>query len=222
MRVLLIEDNELLGESVEEFLSSYGIEVKWIKDEREVEFEDLFLYDAVILDLMLKYYHGEDILIDIKRKNPKLPVLILTAKHRIEDKEVCFNRGADDYLTKPFEPKELLLRLKALTRRGKPTSLVRIGNVQVDLERRTVYKNGQEVKVSKTSWELLAFLIKHRGEILPKERIISYVWKGKAVGEDILRTYIKELRKILPEGAIITYKGRGYKLVDEAGIKNRD
>jgi len=222
MRVLLIEDNELLGESVEEYLQAYGIEVRWIKDEREVEFEDLSVYDVVILDLMLRYYHGEDILVDIKRRNPKLPVLILTAKHRIEDKEVCFNRGADDYLTKPFEPKELLLRLKALTRRGKVSPIEKIGDVQVDLERGTVFKEGREVRISKTAWELLSYLIKHRGEILPKERIISYVWKDRAVGEDILRTYIKELRKILPDGAIITYKGRGYKLVDEAGIKDRD
>jgi DNA-binding response OmpR family regulator len=222
MRVLIIEDNELLGESVEEFLSSFGITVKWIKDERDVEYEDLSLYDAVVLDLMLKYYRGEDILLDIKRKNPELPVLILTAKQRIEDKEVCFNRGADDYLTKPFEPKELLLRLRALTRRGRLAAVEKIGDVEIYLDRGSIYKGGKEVKVSKTAWELLVFLVKHRGEILPKERIISYVWKGKIVGEDILRTYIKELRKILPPNTIITYKGRGYKLVDEDRSKNGD
>jgi len=220
MRVLLVEDNELLGESVQEFLESFGIEVKWVKDEREVEYEELSAYDVVILDLMLRYYRGEDILLDIKNRNPKLPVLILTAKQRIEDKETCFNRGADDYLTKPFEPKELLLRLRALTRRNRALQVEKIGPVQIDLERGTVLKEGKEVKISPTAWELLTFLLKHRGEILPKERIISYVWKGKLVGEDVLRTYIKELRKILPSGAIITYKGRGYKLVEEAKIKN--
>ncbi|WP_456342729.1 response regulator transcription factor [Thermovibrio sp.] len=215
MRVLLIEDNELLGESVEEYLSSYGIEIKWIKDEREVEYEDLSLYDAVILDLMLKYHPGEDILLDIKRKNPKLPVLILTAKHRIEDKELCFNRGADDYLTKPFEPRELLLRIKALARRGISYPIERIGDVEVDLKRGIVLKGGEEVRISPTAWELLVFLLKNRGEIVPKSRIMSYVWRDKPVSEDVLRTYIKELRRLLPEGAIITYKGRGYKLVEE-------
>ncbi|WP_457678588.1 response regulator transcription factor [Thermovibrio sp.] len=214
----MVEDNELLGESVKEYLQSFGIEVKWIKDEREVEFEDLSLYDVVILDLMLKYYPGEDILLAIKRRNPKLPVLILTAKHKIEDKELCFNRGADDYLTKPFDPKELLLRLKALSRRRAPLR-VKIRGVEVDLNKGTVYKEGKEIPISKTAWELLSFLIKHRGEVLPKERIISYVWRDKDVGEDVLRTYIKELRKILPKGAIITYKGRGYKLADEEEIK---
>jgi len=219
MKVLLIEDDELLGESVQEFLEGQGISVKWIEDEREVEYEELDAYDVVILDLMLKYYRGEDILLDIKRKNPKLPVLILTAKHRIEDKELCFNRGADDYLTKPFEPKELLLRLRALTRRG-IGSVERIGDVSVDVEKGVVYKGEREVKISPTAWELLMFFIKHRGEILPKERIISYVWKDKLVGEDVLRTYIKELRKVLPPNAIATYKGRGYKLVEEGEIKN--
>jgi DNA-binding response OmpR family regulator len=221
MRVLLIEDNELLGESVEEFLSSFGISVKWIRDEREVEYEELSSYDVVVLDLMLNYLRGEDVLLDIKGRNPNLPVLILTAKQRIEDKEVCFNRGADDYLTKPFEPKELLLRLKALCRRGKSSGKERIGNVEVDLELGTIYKDGREVKLSKTAWELLLFFIKHRGKVLPKDRIVAYVWKGKFVGEDVLRAYVKELRKILPLGAIVTYKGRGYKLVDEGRLKGR-
>jgi len=220
MRVLLIEDNQLLGESVQEYLEGYGIEVRWIQDEREVEYEDLNAYDAVILDLMLKYYRGEDILLDIKHKNPKLPVLILTAKRHIEDKEVCFNRGADDYLTKPFEPKELLLRLRALTRRGKVGQVEKIGNVCIDVERGVVYKDGKEVKVSPTAWELLTFLVKHRGEILPKERIISYIWRNKPVGEDVLRAYIKELRKLLPPDSIVTYKGRGYKLVEESEVRD--
>ncbi|ADU97114.1 response regulator transcription factor [Thermovibrio ammonificans] len=214
MRVLFIEDNELLGESVEEFLVTHGIEVKWLKDERALEFEDLNLYDVVVLDLMLRYYRGEDLLLDIKRRKPDLPVLILTAKQRIEDKELCFNRGADDYLTKPFEPKELLLRLKVLARRRTRGEVERIGDLEIDLARGVIKRGNEEIKVSKTAWELLTFLLRHRGEILPKERIISYVWKGKDVGEDVLRAYIKELRKILPPGAIKTYKGRGYQLVE--------
>jgi len=219
MRVLLVEDDDLLGESVQEYLENCGLEVRWIKDERELEYEDLTLYDALILDLMLKYYRGEDLLPEIKRKNPRLPVLVLTAKRSIEDKETCFNRGADDYLTKPFEPKELFLRLKALTRRSRGGKVHRIGDLEVDLERGLVLKGGEEVKISPTAWELLLFLLKNRGQIVPKERIISYVWRGKAVGDDVLRAYIKELRRILPPEAIATYKGRGYKLVEESKLK---
>ena len=218
MRVLFIEDNELLGESIEEYLSSQGLSVKWLKDERELEYEDLELYDIVILDLMLRYSRGEDILLDIKRRKPDIPVLILTAKRNIEDKELCFNRGADDYLTKPFVPKELLLRLMALSRRRTRSRIERIGDVEIDLFRGIIYKNGKEIKISKTAWELLTFLVRHRGEILPKERILSYVWKDKNVGEDTLRAYIKELRRILPADAIRTYKGRGYQLRDEHKI----
>ena len=214
MKVLLIEDDALLGESVKEFLESRGIEVKWLQDEREVFNLNLLSYDVVILDLMLSSLRGEDLLVFIKGK-VDVPVLILTAKRNIEDKETCFERGADDYLTKPFEPRELLLRIKALSRRRALPRVLKFKNLTVDLDAETVFKEGREVRLSKTAWKLLYFLIKHKGEVLPKERIMSYVWGGKAVGDDVLRAYIKELRKKLSADLIETFKGRGYKLKDE-------
>ena len=128
MKVLLIEDDILLGESLKEFLESNGIEVKWLQDEREVFNLNLLSYDIAVLDLMLNSIKGEDILVFIKEKSD-IPVLILTAKRNLEDKEVCFERGADDYLTKPFEPKELLLRLRALSRRKPLPKIQKIGNL---------------------------------------------------------------------------------------------
>ena len=214
MKVLLIEDDLLLGESLREFLESKGVEVRWIHDERKVFDLNLSSYDIVVLDLMLNTIKGEDLLVFIKEK-ANIPVLILTAKRNLEDKEVCFERGADDYLTKPFEPKELLLRLKALSRRKPLPKIQKIGNVTVDLDAETIFVNGKEVKLSKTAWKLFYLLLKHKGEILPKERIMGYVWEGKPVSEDVLRAYIKELRKKLPKNLIETFKGRGYRLKDE-------
>jgi len=198
----------------EEFLEANKVEVKWIQNEREVFNLDLSSYDIVILDLMLNFLKGEDLLVFIKRKS-NIPVLILTAKRNLEDKEVCFERGADDYLTKPFEPKELLLRLRALSRRKPLPRIQKIGNVTVDLDAETLFVDGKEVKLSRTAWKLFYFLLKHKGEILPKERIMNYVWEGKPVSDDILRAYIKELRKKLPSDLIETFKGRGYRLKDE-------
>ena len=209
----MIEDDPILGESLEEYLKDNGIEVHWIQDDREIEYIYNFdQYDVIVLDLMLKYKKGEDILRELRGKNINTPVLILTAKSNIKDKEICFNLGADDYLTKPFNPKELLLRINALTKRKHIDETLKIGDVEINLSSKTLTKKGKEIKLSKTAWELLYYLIRNRGSVVETERILNHVWGDKPVGDEIVRTYIKELRKILPKNAIKTYKGRGYKL----------
>jgi len=214
MRVLLIEDDPVLGESLVEYLNREGINVEWIQDERKLfDLNMMEKFDVVILDLILKFRRGEDILKGIRHKGISTPVLVLTAKSRLEDKEVCFNLGADDYLTKPFEPKELLLRLKALSRRRIPGEVVRIGNAEVLIDAKLIRVEGKEVKLSKTAWELLELLIKNRGRVVSTETILSCIWGDKPVGSEVVRAYIKELRKVLPKGAIETYKGIGYRLV---------
>jgi len=190
MRVLLVEDDLLLGETIKEFLEDSGISVTLIQDDRNLTYENPESYDVLVLDLMLKFFKGEDLILDIRKKST-IPILILTAKRELKDKEVCFERGADDYLTKPFEPKELLLRLKVLSRRRLDSKLLKSGKIVVDLDFETVFVDGKELRLSATAWKLLSFLIKHRGEIVPKERIMGYVWGNKPVGE-VLRTYIKE------------------------------
>ncbi|WP_456465217.1 response regulator transcription factor [Persephonella sp.] len=213
MRVLMIEDDPVLGESLEEYLKDNNIEVHWIQDERELEYIYNFdQYDVIVLDLMLNYRKGEDILQELRNKKINTPVLILTAKSNIKDKEICFNLGADDYLTKPFNPKELLLRINALTKRKHIDETLKIGDVEINLSSKILTKKGKEIKLSKTAWELLYYLIRNRGSVVETERILNHVWGDKPVGDEIVRTYIKELRKILPKDAIKTYKGRGYKL----------
>ncbi|NPA58319.1 MAG: response regulator transcription factor [Aquificae bacterium] len=214
MKVLLVEDDPILGESITEYLTEEGVEVEWIQDDRELqEIINFEQYDVIVLDLMLKYSRGEDILKNLRLKNITTPVLILTAKTDIKDKETCFNLGADDYLTKPFNPKELLLRINALSKRRHVEEKLKIGDVEIDLTNKTVRKKSKEIFLSRTAWELLTFLIKNRGAVVETERILNHVWGDKPVGDEIVRTYIKELRKILPKDAIKTYKGRGYKLL---------
>ncbi len=213
MKVLLIEDDTLLGQSVKEYLELNGLKVKWLSDDLDVEptllCED---FDVIVLDLILPHGRGEDLLRRLRAKGVDTPVLVLTAKKSLQDKEVCFGNGADDFLSKPFAPKELLLRLKALARRRGGRQVVEVGDLKVDLEAEVVYRGGQEVKLSPKAWALLSFLVRHRGEVVSKERILNYVWGEDPVGDEIVRVYIKELRKILPPDAIETYKGRGYRL----------
>jgi len=213
MRVLLIEDDVILGESLKEYLNSNDISADWLKNEREYE-EQLIAnsYDLIILDLMLRYLRGEDILKKIRAKEIITPVLILTAKNNITDKETCFRLGADDYLTKPFELRELIMRIKALSKRRHVDNIIKIADVSVDMDAGVLYKDGKEISLSKRTWDLLQVLIAHRGQIVSTETILNYVWGDNPVGDEIIRTYIKQLRKILPIDAITTHKCRGYKL----------
>ncbi len=214
MKVLLIEDDPVLGESLKEYLENRGCIVRWVQDDREIyDASVAWSYDVVVLDLILKFRSGEEILKEIREKGVKTPVLILTAKNTIKDKEICFNLGADDYLTKPFEPKELVLRLRSLVRRFNSDSVLKIGDVEIDLEGRTIRKGNEEVHISKTAWELLILLIKNKGRVVSTETILSCVWGNKPVGSDVVRAYIKELRKILPKESIETKKGVGYRLL---------
>lgn len=213
MKILLVEDDRLLGESLKEYLKLENIETLWIYDERKLPHVlNIHEFDVVVIDLMLNYSRGEDLITFIREKGIKTPILILTAKKRVDDKEICFLRGADDYLTKPFEPKELLLRIHALSKRRQIDSIIKIGDIIINIDARIILKNNQEIKISKTLWDIITLLVKRRGEIVDNETILNYVWAGKLVGEEVVRTYIKELRKILPPESITTYRGRGYKL----------
>ena len=214
MKVLFIEDDPILGESVKDFLEINNVKIEWILDDRKVfEIENFSEFDVIILDLMLRFNKGEDILKNLRIKGVKTPILVLTAKSDIKDKETCFNLGADDYLTKPFNPKELILRLQALSRRREINPIITIDDVKIDLNKKTVFKKGKEIKLTRKEWDLLVLLIQNRGSIVSTDEILNTVWKDKLVGDEVVRAYIKELRKFLPKDSIKTYKGRGYMLV---------
>lgn len=213
MRVLLVEDDRTLGESLEEYLRLNNIDILWLQDERKLPHVlKVYSFDVIVLDLILNFSRGEDLITFIRNQGLKIPILILTAKKDFANKEECFLRGADDYLTKPFEPKELLLRINALSKRRLIDSVIQIGDTIINIDSKVILKKNQEIRISRTAWDLITLLVKKRGEIVDTETILNYVWAGKAVGDEVVRTYIKELRKILPPESITTYKGRGYKL----------
>lgn len=213
MKVLLVEDDRLLGESLKDYLTLGGLKVDWIQDSRD--FFDLLkvsLYDVIVIDLMMPHLSGEELLKKLREKGDTTPVLILTAKNRLEDKERCFSLGADDYLTKPFEPKELLLRIKALHRRVVRDEIVRLGDVEVDLQKGRLWVNGREVSLSKKEWLIIKYLVENRGRFVSTEELLNYVWGDEPVGDEVVRAHIKNLRKHLPEGFIFSQKGRGYRI----------
>ncbi|MEJ5338645.1 MAG: response regulator transcription factor [Aquificaceae bacterium] len=213
MKVLLVEDDRLLGESLKEYLGSEGFVVDWIYDSRE--FFDLLQvssYDVIVLDLMMPHVSGEQLLRGLREKGDKTSVLILTAKGRLEDKERCFSLGADDYLTKPFEPRELLLRLRALHRRVVRDERLKLGGVEIDLQAGRVWVESREIRLGRKEWLLLKHLVENRGRFVSTEELLNYVWGDEPVGDEVVRAHIKNLRRLLPEGFITSQKGRGYRV----------
>ncbi|WP_353684110.1 response regulator transcription factor [Thermodesulfovibrio sp. 3907-1M] len=213
MRILLIEDDRIFGETLKDYLKIENVETVWLWDERQLpKIITKYEFDVIVIDLILKFTSGEEIIAALRKAGIKTPILVITAKKTLNDKEECFLRGADDYLTKPFEFKEFVLRLKALSKRKHLPSVFTIGDVTVNIDAKTIYRGSEEIKISKKAWQLLEFLLKNRGEIVSSEKILNYVWPEKAVGDEIVRAYIKELRKALPPDSIITYPGRGYRI----------
>jgi DNA-binding response OmpR family regulator len=213
MKVLLVEDDRLLGESLTEYLQSEGFITDWVYDPREVmDLLEVSRYDVIVLDLMMPHIGGEELIKAIREKDKETPILVLTAKQRLEDKRTCFELGADDYLTKPFEMEELTLRLKALYRRKNPQDVVVIDGVEVCFSKEMVKVEGKPLSLSKKDWLVLKFLVENRGRFVSHEEILNYVWGDEPVGEDVVRAHIKNLRKLLPEGFIKTMKGRGYRV----------
>ncbi|MFO7818333.1 MAG: response regulator transcription factor [Desulfovibrionales bacterium] len=212
MRVLLIEDDPSLGASLEEYLRSRGFDIQWLADDREFNAESAAGFDVLVLDLILKHGRGEDLLRSLRSAGYKLPVLVLTAKADLGDKKLCFELGADDYLTKPFEPLELVLRIKALLRRDGRNEEVIIGDARIDLNAQIITRNGREEDLPAKAWELLKLLIRYRGELVPKNVMLQTVWPDVTVGDDVVRHYIGEIRKVIPPESIVTHKARGYRL----------
>ncbi|MGC8768696.1 response regulator transcription factor [Calditerrivibrio sp.] len=210
MRVLIIEDDILLAESLKEYLEVNNFEAEVLSYPEEIYSVEHF--DIILLDLMLKDKKGEYILKEIRKKRLDLPIIVITAKNDMESKEICFEYGADDYIVKPFDPKELLLRIKALTKRIYCCENLRIDNVLIDFSGKKLYVDDLEVHLSRIEWELLCLLAQNRGKLVTMDKILSYIWGDKVVGTESIRTYIKNLRKALPDNFIVTYKGRGYKL----------
>ena len=209
IKVLLVEDDTYLGEAVKNYLENNDFKCDWVEDDRDLFlYLNSALYDVIVLDLILKFFKGEDLLKKIKAKYD-IPVIILTAKGNIEDKEVCFNLGADDYITKPFNPKELILRINSVLKRH-VSKTIRLGELLVDLTRKRINRNKDELYLTKKEWDIFEFLLNNKGKVVSVNDILSYVWQDEDVSEESVRTYIKRLRHLLGKDIIKNLKGRGY------------
>jgi DNA-binding response OmpR family regulator len=224
MRILFIEDEAKVLNFVSRGLAAERYAVDTARDGRTgLEYSLTYQYDLILLDLLLPQMSGRDVLRAIRRKNPNVPVLILTARDSVQDKVEIFEAGADDYLTKPFAFAELLVRVKALLRRGpvNRASSIRIADLELDRLSQQVKREGRRIDLTSKEYALLEYLMSNAGRVLSRTMIIEHVWDQSFDGiTNIVDVYVRHLRTKIDEGhdpkLIRTVRGVGYAIADEA------
>ena len=222
MRILVAEDDALLGDALQSGLRQRGFDADWVRDGvaagLALESEP---YAAVVLDLGLPRQDGLAVLGRLRARGDAVPVLVLTARDTIEDRVTGLDAGADDYVTKPVDLDELAARLRALVRRahGGPAPLLEVGELTIDPAARTVRFRGQPVELKAREFNLLHEFARHAGRVLTREQIEQrlYAW-GEEVESNAIDVHIHHLRRKLAPEVIRTVRGVGYVLVRERAV----
>lgn len=218
MRLLLVEDDGTLATTLQRALREEGYAVDWLADgETADEVLATQEYDLVILDVSLPGLDGLGVLKHLRERGSKTPILVLTARNRLDDRVSGLDLGADDYMTKPFELAELEARIRALIRRseGEPASEIVHGLLSFDTVGRRVSIDGEAVDLRNREICVLEILLRHTGQVVSKERIADQLFDfDDQAGLTAIELYVHRLRKKLsPAGVVIrTVRGLGYLL----------
>ena len=218
MRILLVEDEAKVSSFIARGLAAERFAVDVAADGPSgLDLANTYHYDLIMLDLMLPGMAGTEVLRRIRTRNSTVPVLILTAKDAVSDKINNFEAGADDYLTKPFAFAELLVRIKALLRRGPVTrsSTVRVDDLELDRLSQQVKRAGKRIELTSKEYALLEYLMSNAGRVLSRTMIIEHVWDQSFDGiTNIVDVYVRHLRDKVDDGherkLIRTVRGVGY------------
>ena len=229
VRILVIEDEPGIAFSLETDLQTEGYEVALVGDgaqavERALEEP----FDMILLDVMLPNKDGFDICRQLRHQGLKTPIILLTAKTQEAEKILGLECGADDYVTKPFSPRELRARIRALLRRAVPDALKagaanasdevhKFGSCELDLARFELRRNGESIDTTTTELKLLAAFVRNRGRLLTRERLLDEVWgTGIAVTDRVIDNHVVSLRKKIEDEPsapryLISVRGAGYR-----------
>ena len=218
MKILIIEDEKLLADSLQAMLESKGFEVEAVYDgETGEEYAESGVYDLLILDVMMPKMDGFEVCREI-RQTSQVPIIMLTAKGDERDELQGFQLGVDEYITKPFSPKILVARVEAVLRRtnqAEETELLEYGGIVVDKTAHSVTIDGKPVDLSFKEFELLTYFMENKGIALSREKILNHVWNYDYFGDArTIDTHVKKLRsKLGDKGDLIkTIWGVGYKM----------
>lgn len=222
MRLLLVEDDEQLGSVLQEALKRSGYAVDWLKSAEQAKTAiELEHFDLLLLDLTLPGQDGFSFLQALRTQGLDFPVIILTARDKVEDRVQGLDMGADDYLPKPFDLAELNARIKAVFRRkqGFASNQLKYANWVLDLASHQLKIGGQPVELSHKEFELLKIFVEKPGRILSKRFLEEslYSWSD-SVNSNSVEVHIHHLRKKLPKGVIKTIRGLGYQLQEDQEV----
>ncbi|MFW2373999.1 MAG: response regulator transcription factor, partial [Gammaproteobacteria bacterium] len=199
MRLLLVEDDRLLGEGIEMGLKQQAYIVDWLEDGEAAVLAMLHeAYDAVVLDIGLPRKNGIEVLKEVRRKGKTVPVLILTALDAIEDRVAGLDAGADDYLTKPFDLNELYARIRALIRRsaGRAEAKIIHGELELDPASHQVSLSGKPVELSRREYTVLLELMENRGRVLSRRQLEQGLYGlGEEVESNAVEVHVHHIRK---------------------------
>jgi len=222
MRVLVVEDEPGIAQFIRQGLSEAGYAVDVARDGQEgLDYAFVAAYDVLVLDILLPKLDGLDVLRALRDRGIKSPVLLLTAKDTVEDRVRGLDRGADDYLVKPFAFPELVARLRALLRRPhlQMDPVLHLGDLAMDTARREVRRGGRLIELSPREFTLLEYLLHHPRHVLTRTQIAEHVWNFDFFSDsNVVDVYIGYLRRKIDRGfdrpLLHTVRGVGYRLSD--------
>ncbi len=210
----VVEDEKDLNELVKSYLQKEGYEVF-----SYLTYDDAYAAlkkpcDLWILDIMLDDKSGFDLIEEIKNQNNNIPVIFMSARDKEFDRIIGLEKGSDDYITKPFSPKEMVLRVNNIIKRVyKEGNLVEVNGYEIDDSQRIVYRDGKQIDLTTKEFDLLMLFVKNRGNAFLREQILEKVWDENYYGSDrVVDDTLRRLRKKLPELNIQTIYGFGYRL----------
>ncbi len=215
-RILVVEDDDAIRDGICDFLRSNNYLVESSPDGASaIAAVKKNLPDLVILDLTLPKITGESVCKEIKKNNPALPVIILTAKNKSVDVLGGFSLGADDYISKPFELEELMVRIRARIKKEYPSARLEVGDLTLDTQKMLVTRGGKEIILTPHEFKLLEFLLMNKGKVLTRDMILNRVWEySYDVDTRVVDVYVGYLRKKIDFGytkkLISSMRGFGY------------
>lgn len=218
MRILIVEDEKKVAGFIKKGLEeeTYAVDVAY-DGEEGFHLADMNQYDMIILDLLLPKMDGLEVLTRLRDKKVSTPILLLTAKDAVEDKVTGLNKGADDYLTKPFAFSELLARIRSLLRRGQVETQteLKVGDLNLDMVSHKVSRNGEEIELTGKEYSLLEYFMRNEGKVLTRTMIAEHVWDYNFdTFTNVIDVYVNHLRKKIdkkyPAKLLHTLRGVGY------------
>lgn len=223
MKILIVEDDQNLSDVIKRCIEGAYQTEQAFDGEEGLYYAEQNIYDLILMDIMLPELDGYQVLERLRKNGVHTPVLLLTAKGTLSDKTRGFNAGADDYLVKPFDPDELLLRIHAIIRRSMglyQDNKISFKEMLVDMDTRKIYISGRALHLRGKQYDILEFLVSHQGKLVSKDQIFDKIWGFSTdTNSNVVEVYASGIRKLLKAYNYDTYfktvRGVGYILTDE-------